>query len=172
MTTPQTLEAAMQEALTARGITLNAAEPADVADDFGTPDFASAFVPPTSPEHYQITLPADFQRDAVLEAKARQWFHRASLPQGAVNGIVDAYCRQLCGSSVFADDSQTLAELKRDWGDAYPQKIAAAQALIARCGDAEEVAVLMGRTGLGNDPWLIRTLAALGEIDPQTGQQP
>ena len=41
--------------------------------------------------------------------------------------------------------------------------------LIAACGGAEELAEILGGTGLGDDAWLIRTLAAIAELDPKHG---
>lgn len=164
MTTAKDLETAMQEALAARGL-----RPAAGAQQVSPADSRGALAAPAAPEHYQIAVPPEFERDAALEGKARQWFHRAGLPQGAVNGIVDAYCRQLCGDPAAAEAPQAEAELMREWGADYPRKIAAAQSLIAKCGGAEELAEIFGSTGLGNDAWLIRTLAAIAEMDPQTG---
>lgn len=172
MATAKTLEAAMQEALAARGMQPRPAmRPVTQPAPGGADDLRNALLAPSTPENYQITVPPDFERDAALETKARQWFHRAGLPQGAVNGIVDAYCRQLCNGSAGDDAqlAQAQAELKQEWGAAYPSKIAAAQSLIAKCGGAEELAEICGSTGLGNDAWLIRTLAAIAEMDPQAG---
>jgi len=171
MAQARSLEAAMQEALAARGLRPAAATAPTLAPK---DDFAGALAAPQSPDHYQIAVPADFERDAALETKAREWFHRAGLPQGAVNGIVEAYCRQICcdpATSRGNAGTQAQAELMRDWGSDYPRKIAAAQALIAKCGGAEELAEILGSTGLGDDAWLIRTLAAIAEIDPQAGAQ-
>ena len=164
MATAKTLEAAMQEALAARGLQPPAAAPATSPAD--NDDMHGALSAPGAPEQYRIAVPSAFERDAGLETKARQWFHRAGLPQGAVNGIVDAYCRQLCNESAPGDPGSVEAALRQDWGADYPRKIEAAQSLIARCGGAEELAEILSRTGLGNDAWLIRTLAAIAEMHP------
>jgi len=166
MAIAKTLEAAMQEALAARG---QSASPASATAPAGNDDLRNALSAPTDPTHYQIPVPAGFERDMALEAKARDWFHRAGLPQGAVNGIVDAYCRQLCSDPASDVAPQARSQLMRDWGPDYPRKIAAAQSLIAKCGGAEELAEIFGATGLGNDTWLIRTLAAIAEMDPNEG---
>lgn len=166
MTHPKSLDAAMREALAARGMRPEALPPKSPRDDL-----AGALSAPVGPDQYQIAVPPDFERDDALEAKARQWFHRAGLPQGAVNGIVQAYCRQLCDAAPSGADhaGRTQAELAQEWGEDYPRKIAAAQSLIEKCGGADELAELLGGTGLGNDAWLIRTLAAIAEMDPQAG---
>ncbi|MBK8159437.1 MAG: hypothetical protein IPK59_11960 [Rhodospirillaceae bacterium] len=170
MTKPTSLDAAMRQVLAARGSPvapqgMGRADPVDGLE--------GALASPAGPEAYQIAVPPDFARDAALEAKARQWFHRAGLPQGAVSGIVQAYCRQLCcDPATLADGSQqrrTRAELAQEWGADYPRKVAAAQSLIEACGGAEELAEILGGTGLGDDAWLIRTLAAIAELDPKHG---
>ncbi|MDY0872517.1 hypothetical protein [Dongia rigui] len=172
MATAKTLEAAMQEALAARGMqSVPAMGLATRPMPTGPDDLRNALSAPGTPENYQIMVPPDFDRDAALETKARQWFHRAGLPQGAVNGIVDAYCRHLCDGATGNEGklAQAETELKQEWGADYPRKIAAAQSLIAKCGGAEELAEICGSTGLGNDAWLIRTLAAIAEMNPQPG---
>ncbi len=164
MSTAKTLETAMQEALAARGM-----RPQPAGKVAVSPETRGALSAPGTPDQYQITVPPAFERDGGLEAKARQWFHRAELPQGAVNGIVDAYCRQLCSDPGMGDPAQAQAELRQEWGADYPRKVAAAQSLITKCDGAEELAEILGRTGLGNDAWLIRTLAAIAEMDPNAG---
>jgi hypothetical protein len=156
----------MREALAARGMNIPSKQPPKQHGDL-----ADAMRAPTDPQGYQIAVPPDFERDDALEGKARQWFHRAGLPQGAVNGIVQAYCRQLCDAAPSGADpaGRAQAELAQEWGEDYPRKIAAAQSLIEKCGGAEELAELLRGTGLGNDAWLIRTLAAIAEMDPQAG---
>ncbi|WP_374314588.1 hypothetical protein [Dongia sp.] len=166
MSRHDSLDAAMREALAARGMNIPSNQPTKRQGDL-----ADAMRAPMDPQGYQIAVPPDFERDDALEGKARQWFHRAGLPQGAVNGIVQAYCRQLCDAAPSGADPAGLAqaELAQEWGEGYPRKIAAAQSLIEKCGGAEELAELLRGTGLGNDAWLIRTLAAIAEMDPQAG---
>lgn len=166
MTQHKSLDAVMREVLSTRGMQPEAAQPQPARDDL-----AGALAAPAGPDQYQIAVPPSFERDVGLEGKARQWFHRAGLPQGAVNGIVQAYCRQLCEDDSSLEDrsSRTQAELAQEWGADYPRKIAAAQALIEKCGGAEELGELLSGTGLGNDAWLIRTLATIAEMDPKAG---
>ncbi len=174
MIQPKTLEEAMKAALAARGQVQKVDGPGFdrlIPAQYDNSGAASLLQAPRDPEAYQISVPTGMDRDAELEAKARQWFHRAGLPQGVASGIVDAYCRKLCGKDP-ADPMQAEraeAELARDWGDGYGRKIAAVQDLINRCGGAEELAEILGETGLGNDPWLIRTLAAIAEAGSAPG---
>lgn len=170
MTKPDSLDALMREVLAARGIAA-APEIAAMPENAERDELGGALSAPTAAEAYQIAVPPHMTRDGTLEAKARQWFHRAGLPQGVVSGIVQAYCRQLCAEDASPDmgGRATQANLAQEWGPDYPRKIAAAQALVEKCGGAEELTEILGATGLGDDAWLIRTLAALGEIEPNAG---
>ena len=168
MNEPESLDDMMRQALAARGVTVPEDEPLAATDTF-----ADAFAAPDGAERYHIAVPPGMARDSALEAKARGWFHRAGLPQGAVNGIVQEYCRQLCAEGAPADfasrQQRAQATLTEEWGPDYPRKIAAARALIAKSGGAEELADIFDSTGLGDNPWLIRTLAALAEASPAAG---
>jgi hypothetical protein len=169
MTKPNSLDDAMRQALTARGMTAPQEAFADPRPA-STEPFVDAFTAPEAADRYQIAVPPDMMRDADLEAKARQWFHRAGLPQSAVSGIIQEYCRHLCADDQPAGGQQNAqAALAQEWGADYPRKVAAAQNLIAKSGGAEELAELLGASGLGDNPWLIRTLAALAELDPRIG---
>ncbi len=139
MTKENSLDAVMRQVLAAQGIPAMAPMAGETADDPAA-GYAGALAAPAGPEDYLITVPPVLARDAVLEAKARQWFHRAGLPQGAVSGIVQAYCRQLCcDPATLADGSQqqrTQARLAQEWGADYPRKLAAAQEIEAEEGRA------------------------------------
>lgn len=171
-TKPESLDEVMRQVLAARGVTATQETPADPrGGSAGT--FADAIAAPEGADRYHIAVPPDMERDGELEAKARQWFHRAGLPQGAVSGIVQEFCRQLCAPDPSAEEAgrqqRAQAELSEEWGPDYARKIAAARALVAKSGGAEELAEILGSTGLGDNPWLIRTLASLAELGPTDG---
>lgn len=169
MTKPESLDDVMRQVLMSHGMPTPQDAPADPRA-LPADSFADAFAAPAAADRYHIAVPSDMDHDTALEAKARQWFHRAGLPQSAVSGIVQEYCRHLCADGQPADQPQNIqATLAQEWGPDYQRKVAAAQALIAKSGGAAELAEILGSTGLGNNPWLIRTLAALAELDPQIG---
>lgn len=164
------LENAMREALAAQGrvpvppdaAALPSGGPGDPLDAI----FGRALMPPESADQYDIRIPRGIDRDAALETEARRWFHEAGLPQGLVNGIVEAYCRCLASESPAADaEAGARAELAREWGPDCERRIARAQSIIARCRDRAAIADILGTTGLGNDAWLVRSLAALADAD-------
>lgn len=169
MTEPDALHEIMRAALAEQGQTLP--QVADSADPL-----AEAFAPPEGADQYVIDVPRGIERDGDFEAKARQWFHEAGLPQGLVRGIVQEYCRCLSAPpEKMADEQGVLAELGRDWGADCAAKVALARAVIARCGDAAEIEEILSTSGLGNNAWLIRSLAAFAELprpDSAAGQHP
>lgn len=160
------LEEIMRAALAARGQVPDSAADMPAADD----PFAAAFAAPGGADRYAIHLPRGMSRDAELEAEARQWFHEAGLPQGIVNGIVREYCRCLGQAPAADDEAGARAELAREWGPDYARRIDQARGIIARCRDAARIADLLAETGLGNNPWLIRSLAALADMPHPGGR--
>jgi hypothetical protein len=58
------------------------------------------------------------------------------------------------------DESETLATLRQEWGKDFATKLAAAQAAVAKM--PASFRIMLDRTELGNDPRLIRRMAALG----------
>lgn len=132
---------------------------------------AASFTPPTDPDAYMIQVPRGIARDGTLETKARRWFHEAGLPQNLVSGIVQEYCRCLAKPvAADGDEGRVMAELARDWGPECARKIDLARAVIARCGDTADIENVLAESGLGNNPWLIRSLAAFAELPADMGQ--
>lgn len=184
----RTLESAMAEALKERGVEVP--EPPDSTAEAPTnppaqPDvpvqpgtspalvnaMAEGLKPPARPEGYAIERPFPPRGagyDEELERAARKWFHGADLNQGQVSMIVQRYNRAALDPNPPDDETdelgrrQTEAALRREWGDAYEGKIAAAQAAVRRLGERELMDVLDG-TQLGNDPEIIKLFVDLAE---------
>lgn len=155
----ESLEEAMRAALAAGNRAVPVAEPED--------PLAAAFRAPGSADQYQLAVPKHFTRDSALEAQARQWFLEARLPQGLVNGILREYCRCLEAAPPADAEARANAELARDWGPDCARRIELARSVIGRCRDVEGVSALLAESGLGNNPWLIRSLAALADLPDQ-----
>jgi hypothetical protein len=152
------LEEVMRAALAERGQALPTGLPP--AED----PLAAAFSVPEGPDRYAIEVPRGIDRDAAFETRARGWFHEAGLPQNLVNGIVREYCRCLAQPDAGRDEGRAMTELARDWGSDCARKIELARAVIGRCGDAPAIEAVLAESGLGNNPWLIRSLAAFAEL--------
>ena len=180
----RTLESVMGEALKERGVEVPE-RPASSAEAPAEPDLpmepgmsadlvnamAEGLKPPDRPEGYVIErpfLPRGAEYDEEFELTARKWFHGAGLNQGQVSMIVERYNRAALDPNppdAGTDEiglRQTEAALRREWGDAYEQKIAAAQAAVRRVGGRDLVDIL-DETQLGNDPEIIKMFADLAE---------
>lgn len=154
------LEEAMRAALAERGTCAVIPAVGAIAED----PLHALLAPPETPEGYVIDLPRGHPRDAELESRARRWFHEAGLPQNLVNGIVREYCRCLATRPDAGDSDRAAAELARGWGPAQADEIARARAVLARCAQSDEMLALLDESGFGNNPWLIRSLAAFGAV--------
>jgi len=159
--TPRSLKEAMRQALAEKGIEFP--EEKDNEDDQFPHGLEQAFVPPASPQDYNIVVPDHIERDPALEDAARAWFHKAGLPQGTVNGIIQEYCRH-CESEDLPSSFEPMQALRREWGNDFERKIALARHVIDGSGSGEDIDAILAASGLGNSLWLIRTLAAIGEL--------
>jgi hypothetical protein len=143
-----------------------------------TDDSASAqhFDVPENPGEYRFeTTPPALEPDPALEQKARDWFHTAGAPQWLARNVVSEWNRAAVHAEEGDDSAQqaatTGAALRRDWGDAFEAKLAKAKNLL-RSLDDPEVSVLLNRSGLGNNEYLIRQLVALAENADQPTERP
>jgi hypothetical protein len=63
--------------------------------------------------------------------------------------------------TVKASQEQSVASLKTEWGDAYAEKLAAAQTFVKTCG-SPELSKWLNETGLGNDANFIKMFSNAG----------
>jgi len=139
------------------------AENTDNTDRAGAPIFDA----PSSPQAYRFdAIPPELKHDAVLESKARGWFHEVGVPPWLARNIVAEWNRLAAGPADpdQSENDAAVAEaaLRRHWGDAYDAKIEKAHSVLWAIGD-EEIFDLLSRSGLANSQYLIRQLAALAE---------
>ncbi len=133
----------------------------------GDPKTADHFDAPGDPRAYRFeTTPPSLEPDPALEQKVRDWFHKAGAPQWLARNVVSEWNRAAAQAAEGGDSAQqaasTEAALRRDWGDAFEAKMTKAKGLL-RSLDDPEVSVLLNRSGLGNNEYLIRQLVALAE---------
>lgn len=148
----------------------------DIAENAGNKDPAggSIFDAPSSPHAYRFdATPPELNHDADLDRKARGWFFEAGVPPWLARNIVNEWNRA-AASPADPDQSDndaatTEAALRRHWGDAYETKIAMANRVLQAIGNAE-IFDLLSHSGLANNDYLIRQLAALAES--REGRQP
>jgi hypothetical protein len=122
--------------------------------------------PEDSKEYCFDAAPHGVPYDTELEQKARGWFHQAGLPQWLARNIVLEWNRAIerapNSERVAGDAATTERALRQCWGDAYEERIVAARSLV-RSLNSEEAIALLDRSGLANNEYIIRQLAALAE---------
>jgi len=162
------------KAATERRRALYAAAYPDVSEEGGSavlrssePESTDHFGVPEDPGEYRFeTTPPSLEHDVALEQKARDWFHKADAPQWLARNVVSEWNRAAAHAADGAGNAEQAATtevaLRRDWGDAYETKMTKAKDLL-RSLDDPEVWVLLNRSGLGNNEYLIRQLVALAE---------
>lgn len=137
---------------------------------------AEAMTPPATPEGYEISFPKlppgvnaeDVEYDRELDREARKWFHGAGLNQGQVNSVLTKFHAESLNPAPVdpaADallKAQTEAALRDEWGGDYDRKTKAAQAAVRKIG-GEELADILDRTQLGNDPEIIKMFVNFAE---------
>jgi hypothetical protein len=161
---PKSLEEAMVQALTDRPGDENLANDPD--EDAYPGAVTAAMKPPAAPSGYVLTPPKGVAWDPALEKAAREWFFNAGLPQSVVTGIMQQYCRRACegtSASQPAEDDRALAGLRSEWGEDWDRNIGLARDVVKSSKGGQQLLDILDNTGLGNDAWLIRTLAAVGQ---------
>jgi hypothetical protein len=76
------------------------------------------------------------------------------------------YCRRACGgrpASTPTEDERALAGLRSEWGQDWEHNIGLAREVVKSSNGGQQILDILDCTGLGNDAWLIRTLAAVGQ---------
>jgi hypothetical protein len=113
-------------------------------------------------------LPEGFAVDGKLRDAFRTKAHALGLLPRQVEGLYRWFLEQQAGE--FTAMVETAANgrregdamLRKAWGGAYDAKVANALRVITQVGGAELMAALE-RSGLGNDPTMIKFMAAIGE---------
>lgn len=140
---------------------------------------AALFGLPESPEKYDVakpTLPEGVKWDEQLEAEARKIAHEEGVRPQALNRLIAAYGDRLGGllqdstAQQQAANTEMMAALERDWGQAAPQKIgearAAAAAIAEKAGlTPEAIADVTQALALKvGDAAVVKLFATIGEM--------
>jgi len=125
---------------------------------------------PKMPDDYKITVPKDmeemYQPDALKDTM--QTMHALGLTQEQAQGMVAMDAARVKEAMTQRDAAKKAAYdegikiLKTEWGDAFPQKMHQAQAVIEQGVPAEQKEELLEKWG--NDLDLIRALSKMGEL--------
>lgn len=125
---------------------------------------------PKSADEYKFNLPEDKTVDeAALKTFAEQ-AHKLGLLPGQADGVVKFYNdmigAELAEANTIAEAARNKAttELKTEWGQAYDQKIAAANQVVASVFPQGFMSMNMeDGTKLGDNPAVIKAFAMLAE---------
>ena len=121
---------------------------------------------PESPDGYQIEgehgLP-----DGTLAA-FRETAHKMGLPQRQAQEVVAFYAQQQA-TQREALREQAVADLSKEWGGAFADRVGVAQKAAEQFGGPELMDVLKA-TGLGNHPAVVRAFAKIGMEMAEPGE--
>ena len=125
---------------------------------------------PKSADEYKFNLPEDKTVDeAALKGFAQQ-AHKLGLLPGQADGVVKFYNdmigQELSAANIVAEAARNKAttELKTEWGQAFNQKIAAANQVVASVFPQGFMSMNMeDGTKLGDNPAVIKAFAMLAE---------
>ena len=123
---------------------------------------------PADPNGYKYDLPEDQKIDETALKSFSDQAHKLGLLPGQANGMVKFYNEMTAASLQEADTKATAAreasstELKKEWGQAYDQKISQAAKLAKTVGATELFNQNMADgTKLGDHPVMIKAFAEL-----------
>jgi hypothetical protein len=149
-----------------------AAYPGEASPDTVVDAAREALAPPVSSEDYPIeigTLPREYagtddQATAAGLARVREWFHAAGMSQGEARNVIARFAEIGCdprrndSATDSAREAKCVESLRALWGPTYERELAAARRAVTRLGGAQ-LARVLEITRLGNDPWVVRSLA-------------
>jgi len=123
---------------------------------------------PATPGDYKYELPEDKKIDEAALKNFSDQAHKLGLLPGQANGMVKFYNEMTSSALQEADTKATAAreasstELKKEWGQAFEQKISQASSLAKSVGATELFnANMADGTKLGDHPVMIKAFAEL-----------
>lgn len=135
-----------------------------------SPDWAGVWAKlgrPEAPDKYELTDPDGIQADAEFKSAFLRTAHESGLTATQARKLFDWYGGEAKTrlEAVTAQQRQVtetnVAALRQEWGAAFDQKLTQAKAALQHYADPA-MAQLLERTGLGNDPAVVRMFAKLG----------
>jgi hypothetical protein len=128
---------------------------------------------PEKPEQYELGKPAEFPKQyysADLEGAYRTLAHKYGLTPKQAKGIYEGYMKtsqEMVAALLKAEadaKGQAEADLRKEWGSSYEEKLAAAKLVIQAIGgkDPHVAESLARKDPVWNHPALARFLANIG----------
>jgi hypothetical protein len=142
-------------------------------DEAGQAEMFARLGRPEKPEGYEFPeLPGALVEG--VEPAARQAFHKLGLTAAQAKGVMELYGGQITAAETTRlaraaeVEAAVVADLRREWGDAFDDRLHGANRVIAELGgEALDKLVRETRmpdgTMMGNHPVLIKFLAEIGQ---------
>lgn len=130
--------------------------------------FRAALGVPEKPDGYALAAPAGIP-DGVWQPEAASAFAAVAHDAGLTPTQAQKLATWWAGAAAQAEATkgasagETEAALRTEWGVAYDTKIEGAKRALREFGGDDLVAHL-DKTGLGNDPAMVRAFARIGEL--------
>lgn len=124
---------------------------------------------PDKPDGYKFEIPKmpeGHEYDKALEGQFRAWAHEAGLTQPQAATIMQKYNEAGLGKIkqfqelVEQEKTQAITALQREWGNAYPEKLDKANAVIRKFDPDGKVQ----DSGFGNHPDVVKMMSAIGDL--------
>ena len=123
---------------------------------------------PDKPEGYEISAPEGVPNDKAEAEFLRKLAHESGLPKEAGERFAAAYFDRMKANlgtirqQIETRRTEAVNALKGEWKDAYDAKLDAAKLAVRKIG-GDDLVQWLNKTGLGDDPVMIRTFARIGE---------
>lgn len=131
---------------------------------------------PETADGYELNVPQGYENYSEdLSAWFRQEAHAAKIPAAMAQRMHDSFVERMMGqeNDMVLDQQRTFeewnGELKKEYGNAYDEKVGLARRAVRAFG-SEELTGLLDESGLGNHPEMIRAFAKIG-AELSSGQQ-
>lgn len=129
--------------------------------------FRAALGVPEKPEGYDLKAPEGLP-DGLWSDDAAQGYaalaHKHGLTPAQAQGLAAEFMAMQAQAMPNPGEAMKAAEttLRQEWGAAYGAKVEHANRALRQFG-GEDLVDLMAATGLGNDPRVVKMMAAIGE---------
>jgi hypothetical protein len=123
---------------------------------------------PDKPEGYEFSVPEGVPNDKAEAEFLRKLAHESGLPKEAGERFASAYFERMKSNlgairqQIETRRTEAVNALKGEWKDAYDAKLDAAKLAVRKIG-GDDLVAWMNKTGMGDDPVMIRTWARIGE---------
>lgn len=120
-------------------------------------------------DKFDVKIPEGVQANQDFVTKFKEMAHKSGLLPKQAQGLLDWYAKHEMETLTSrkaqsqATQKQGLEALQKEWGAAYEKEIAKARLAVKELG-GEELQQHLEKTGLGNDPVMIRLMAKAGSL--------